>query len=274
MEAINVLPGTETRTKLSKNTFTRVGWNFKEWNTKPDGTGTKYEDEAIINEVTEDMELFAMWEENIDIVLTITNNEIVKDSEISMRVDATTGVKKVELKNGVNILYTEDYNGNTTYTKENLTYEDSLNKVAFENLPFGELALEVKVTTQAGNTKIQSFPYTNYTIGNSIALEQFAQKVDEGNSFLGKTIYLLTSFTVSNHNPIGTWDGAGQSLDTSQSFSGTFEGNKNSIQIYSSKIENRRGIIWSDKRRYNKECHHNWKLFAGKDNTVELLELR
>jgi len=273
MEAINVIPGTEIGTKLSKNTFTRDSWNFKEWNTKPDGTGTKYEDEATINEVTEDILLFAIWEENIDIVLLVTNNEIVEDSKIAMRADTTTGVKNVELKNGANKLYTENCNGDTIYTKENVT-KDNLKKEAFENLPFGEIQLEVTVTTLAGNTKTKSFTCTNYTIGNSSALEQFAQIVDNGTSFSGKTIYLLTDLTVYDHNPIGTWDGTPQTLNNSKSFSGLFEGNKKTIQIYNSKIENRRGIIWSDAWGYHKECDRNWTMFAWDSNTVELLVLQ
>ena len=47
-------------TKLSKNTFTRSGYIFKEWNTKADGTGTKYTDEQTVK-LTSDLNLYAQW---------------------------------------------------------------------------------------------------------------------------------------------------------------------------------------------------------------------
>ena len=51
---------------LSQNTFTREKYNFKEWNTKADGSGTKYSNnEEIINLTEEDdkgIVLYAIWE--------------------------------------------------------------------------------------------------------------------------------------------------------------------------------------------------------------------
>ncbi len=46
---------------LSKNTFTRDNYIFKNWNTKADGTGVSYEDEQLIS-ITEDITLYAQWE--------------------------------------------------------------------------------------------------------------------------------------------------------------------------------------------------------------------
>ena len=57
-----------TDTKLDKNTFTRSGFGFKEWNTKADGTGTKYTDEQTINK-SSDLTLYAIWEELYDYVI-------------------------------------------------------------------------------------------------------------------------------------------------------------------------------------------------------------
>ncbi len=54
--------------KLTKNTFTREGYKFKEWNTKKDGTGTSYKDEeSVINlSKTENdvVKLYAQWQED------------------------------------------------------------------------------------------------------------------------------------------------------------------------------------------------------------------
>ena len=45
---------------LSKNTFTREGYSFKNWNTKADGTGTTYTDEEEVSNLGE-ITLFAQW---------------------------------------------------------------------------------------------------------------------------------------------------------------------------------------------------------------------
>ena len=49
-----------TSTKLSKNTFTKIGHNFSKWNTKADGSGTSYTDEQEIS-ISEDLVLYAQW---------------------------------------------------------------------------------------------------------------------------------------------------------------------------------------------------------------------
>ena len=47
-------------TALDKNTFTRTGYTFSSWNTKADGTGTSYADEASVT-LDANTELFAQW---------------------------------------------------------------------------------------------------------------------------------------------------------------------------------------------------------------------
>ena len=46
---------------LAQNAFTKEYYNFTGWNTKADGSGTSYEDEAIV-ELTGDLTLYAQWE--------------------------------------------------------------------------------------------------------------------------------------------------------------------------------------------------------------------
>ena len=48
------------KTNLQKNTFTREGYTFKEWNTKADGSGTSYIDEQEIS-ISSDQTLYAQW---------------------------------------------------------------------------------------------------------------------------------------------------------------------------------------------------------------------
>lgn len=50
--------------KIAKNEFVRKGYIFIEWNTKADGTGTKYSDEQIINNLSDTnvvIPLYAQW---------------------------------------------------------------------------------------------------------------------------------------------------------------------------------------------------------------------
>lgn len=46
--------------KLNKNSFIRSGYIFDSWNTKPDGTGIKYQDEDVIN-INNTITLYAQW---------------------------------------------------------------------------------------------------------------------------------------------------------------------------------------------------------------------
>ncbi|MCR4656484.1 MAG: InlB B-repeat-containing protein [Lachnospiraceae bacterium] len=50
-------------TKLKKNTFTRDHYDFRNWNTKSDGSGTSYADEGDITADT-DLTLYAQWKES------------------------------------------------------------------------------------------------------------------------------------------------------------------------------------------------------------------
>lgn len=56
-------------TALNKNTFTKTGYTFKEWNTKADGTGTSYKDGGKIT-ITENITLYAIWEETFSYEIT------------------------------------------------------------------------------------------------------------------------------------------------------------------------------------------------------------
>lgn len=89
---------------LMLNTFTKTGYNFIGWNTRADGTGTSYIDEANITNLG-DITLYAQWEEkvydvtyfygdeifvgtnclNTDIAL-FDNNNINKNFEISLNI--------------------------------------------------------------------------------------------------------------------------------------------------------------------------------------------
>jgi len=58
MAPAKVVAGKDT--KLPTSTFTRSGYIFASWNTKPDGTGTRISNGATVK-VTSDVTLYAQW---------------------------------------------------------------------------------------------------------------------------------------------------------------------------------------------------------------------
>ena len=59
---------------LNKNTFTRKGYNFLNWNTAADGTGDSYADGATVN-LTENTTLYAQWEDNHSLTKVINKKD-------------------------------------------------------------------------------------------------------------------------------------------------------------------------------------------------------
>ncbi len=64
----------KTDTALNANTFTRKGYNFLNWNTAADGTGTSYADGATVN-LTENTTLYAQWEDNHSLTKVINKKD-------------------------------------------------------------------------------------------------------------------------------------------------------------------------------------------------------
>ena len=77
--------GKNVSTRLDANTFTRTGYVFKEWNTKADGTGTKYTDKKSVS-ISENLVLYAQWE------IPITEVK-VSPSDITLGVGDTKNLK-------------------------------------------------------------------------------------------------------------------------------------------------------------------------------------
>jgi len=172
MQSVNPIYGESIQ--LPSNTFTKYGYSFKEWNTSPNGTGTKYANNATIS-VTEKTKLYAIWEEDITATLSVTNNKIVESTKITLGGTAiANGIQKVELKVGNNVLYSENVSGSTSYNKENLSLSN-LNQTALQNLDFYEIDAVLYVTSVTGKVGSKTLRVKNFTIGNSNALNQFAR---------------------------------------------------------------------------------------------------
>ena len=117
-------------TKLNKNTFIRVGYEFKGWNTKPDGTGTSYEDEKNIA-INTDLTLYAQWQRKpADVSYTTHVQNIGWQSYVSNGQMAGTSGRSLRLE-GIKIkLANQDYSGNIEYRThiQNIGWEKEYKK--------------------------------------------------------------------------------------------------------------------------------------------------
>ncbi len=126
---------------LNKSTLTKQGYNFKNWNTRANGTGTSYEDEATVKNLAQSgyFILYALWEaksdtaykvitrkQNIDLVTyTETENTYygTTDTEVTPVVVDYTGFVS---PNSQTITITADGNASVTYTYDREMYEFNL----------------------------------------------------------------------------------------------------------------------------------------------------
>ena len=141
---------------ITKNTYTKEGFKFKEWNTKTDGTGTSYSDEQEIK-LNNDLTLYAIWEEEYKYIINKYNvdenkkyidkidintsdvtfkNNIILNHGYSVKVDS-------KLINNVNVLYT---GGKTKIYKNNSLF------VEYTNIIRGDVS---------GDGKINYLDYVN-----------------------------------------------------------------------------------------------------------------
>ena len=72
---------------INSNGFTRSGYKFMGWNTKPDGSGTHYDDNASINLTTEgEINLYAEW---LQLTANLLEGETVNDLMADLNEDMT-----------------------------------------------------------------------------------------------------------------------------------------------------------------------------------------
>lgn len=121
---------------LNSNTFRRTGYLFKEWNTKPDGTGTSYKNrETVLNlaEPEEKITLYAIWQinsiDNLDgyelldnYILNIEQKTMLKDylSKIKLKTNYSMKVYNLDGEE----LSDEDYITTGSITK--IIYRDKV----------------------------------------------------------------------------------------------------------------------------------------------------
>lgn len=105
----------DTTTALTKNGYTKKGYSFNGWNTKADGSGTKYADEADVTNLSytdgDTITLYAQWSANPYKLTFNVNKGSCSEASRMVKYDSTYGV----LPTATRIGYTFD----GWYTLEN-----------------------------------------------------------------------------------------------------------------------------------------------------------
>ena len=122
---------------LPSNTFTRAHYTFVNWNTKADGTGTSYSNQASItyaeslNYIDEPLKLYAQWEGNFDYIINrYTTDEINKYiTKIMVNTTVDSFLESIELNTG----YTVDVE-----SKNNIIYTGGKTKIYHNNTLYAE----------------------------------------------------------------------------------------------------------------------------------------
>lgn len=198
LEDISVKQGKEIQLP-SNSTITRTGYRFTGWNTKQDGSGTFYKDNATIT-TTEDMTLYAMWEENIIATVSITNKKITEGTTVNLSAIAVNNIEKAELKVGNVTLYSENNIGETTYTKNNISLQalENLGQLVF----YDDLTVTLEITTVVGTKGSANLTQVkNYTVSTDTQLIKLASVVNSGNTLEGEAIIQLADIDVNK----GKW---------------------------------------------------------------------
>ena len=117
------------QTKLSTNKFTKTGSTFIAWNTKPDGTGTEYVDDASILNLTDVdesiIDLYAQW-------IRIETSQLTLSSDNGSNVYMKPGTKDYFINSNYTGNYIVNYNASVDSTI-NEKWQMDLAKLVFSD---------------------------------------------------------------------------------------------------------------------------------------------
>ena len=185
-----------TPINLSKNTFTKEGYTFKEWNTKADGSGTSYTDEQEVS-LSSNLELYAQWQPNKYTITFYANGGQGSPRNQSIDYDNSTNLSK-------NTFTKKGY----TFTGWNTELDGSGTSYTDEQ----EVSLSSNLELYA---QWQPIKYTIIFNSNSGTYEMKQQKLtyDEQSSLL-KNTFIRENYTFTGWNT--KVDGSGISYTDEQ----------------------------------------------------------
>ncbi|MBR5083734.1 MAG: endonuclease [Prevotella sp.] len=108
-----------TPTSLETNTFSYEGHVFDGWNTKDDGTGIYYADEATVS-LHDNLTLYAQWEMSYNITVSDTEHGTISASPLTATEGATVTLSAVPAEGYTHYLWTvTDDDGNPVQVTDN-----------------------------------------------------------------------------------------------------------------------------------------------------------
>lgn len=159
---------------LTKNTFKREGYKFAGWNTKADGSGDAYADQAGIPEVP--VTLYAQWVKDIDQAGTYTVNAILDQTYTGQEIKPQVVVKKGDtvLKDGYTVKYANNTNvGEATVT---VTIGGDSTEVKFKIVKDDKTKIEMAPVSVTYGTDYTLNPVAKTSAGNVIENANIALK--------------------------------------------------------------------------------------------------
>ena len=114
MEA-QTIAESDTTTPLTTNSFTKTGYTFSGWNTKADGTGTSYTDQATGAGANGNITLYAQWTKKIGESTKYTVNAILDQTYTGAEIKPAVVVKSGDkvLDSGYTVTYSHNTNVGT-----------------------------------------------------------------------------------------------------------------------------------------------------------------
>ena len=159
---------------LTKNTFKREGYKFAGWNTKADGSGDAYADQAGIPEVP--VTIYAQWVKDIDQAGTYTVNAILDQTYTGQEIKPQVVVKKGDtvLKDGYTVKYANNTNvGEATVT---VTVGGDSTEVKFKIVKDDKTKIEMAPVSVTYGTDYTLKPVAKTSAGNVIENANIALK--------------------------------------------------------------------------------------------------
>ena len=141
---------------LEKNVFVKTGYTFKEWNTKSNGTGTSYNENASVSNLTETADdivnLYAIWEDKTGPNTTAPGavSDVSSVTVTCKQTDDGSGINETTIEYGINKNGTWEWQKDPKFTGLNSNTEYEVKTRASDkdgNGPTESEVTKIKTTT-------------------------------------------------------------------------------------------------------------------------------